>query len=171
MPRLFVVSDQADAAGLARTLLGARVGAARRDAAIAALRDANPDLDLEALSPGQVVVVPDGLVTQERAGARDRGGISDLLAHAAESVKELAAAADRAEEQRRAEAEEVRSVLSSPEVRDLAGQVRELKRNLSSVGKTLAEQDERAQRTREHLTRSSEEWLAELDQLRALVDG
>ena len=42
MPRVFVVSDQADAAALARTLLGARVGAARRDAAIAALRDANP---------------------------------------------------------------------------------------------------------------------------------
>ena len=171
MPRAFVVSDQADATAVARALLGARVGAARRDAAIAALRDANPDLDLDALRPGQVVVVPEGLATQERAGTRDRGGLSDLLAQAAASVQELASAAERTEEQRRVEAEEVRTVLGSPEVKQLAGQIPEVKRAVASAGKALSGQDERAEKTREVLARSSEEWLADVDRLRALIDG
>ena len=171
MPRLFVVSDQGDVAALARTLLGARVGAARRDAAIAALRDANPGLQLDALRPGQVVVVPDGLATRDRADVSAQDGLSGLLAQAAVSVKELVAAADRAEEQRRAEADEVRAVLSSPEVHQLAGQIPELKRNLSSVDKTLSEQDVRAEKTRELLSRSAEEWLADLDGLGGIGGG
>ena len=81
------------------------------------------------------------------------------------------AAADRAEEQRRAEADEVRAVLSSPEVHQLAGQIPELKRNLSSVDKTLSEQDVRAEKTRELLSRSAEEWLADLDGLGGIGGG
>lgn len=170
MPKLFVVSDQIDAVALVRALLGGRVGAARRDAAIAELRRANPALDLDRLRPGVIVTIPDGFEGAARADDPVGSAIVDLVSRAAAGTKALPAESDRAEENRRAEAEDVRALLGSPEVKRLAPGSPQLKQNLTSVAKELERQDAEAQVGRDQLARAAEEWMAELQELQKLTD-
>ena len=170
MSKLFVISDQTDVQALVRALLGGRIGAAKRDAAIAELRRANPGLDLDRLRPGLIVVVPDEVEAGDRAEDPVRDGIADLVSRAAAATKDLPAEADRTEERRRAEADEVRAMLGSAEVSRLVAGSPQLKRNIALVGRELEKQDIEANESRDALRRATEEWSVELDALAKLVD-
>lgn len=170
MPKLFVVSDQLDTVALVRALLGGRVGVARRDAAIAELRRANPALDLDRLRPGAIIQIPDGFDGAARAEDPVDSAIVDLVSRATAGTKALPAESDRAEENRRAEADEVRALLDSSEVRRLTPGSPQLKQNLTSVAKELDRQDAEAQIGRDQLARAAEEWMAELQELRKLTE-
>lgn len=170
MPKLFVTSDQTDSQALVRALLGGRVGAARREAAIAELRRANPGLDLDRLRPGLIVVVPDEVEAGDRADDAVRDSVADLVSRAAVATKELPAEADRAEERRRAEADEVRAMLGSAEVRRLVPNSPQLRQNLASVARELDKQDAEANESRDALARATVGWTAELEALAKLVD-
>ena len=153
-----------------RALLGGRVGAARRDAAIAELRRANPALDLDRLRPGAIIQIPDGFDGAARAEDPVDSAIVDLVSRATAGTKALPAESDLAEENRRAEADEVRALLDSSEVRRLTPGSPQLKQNLTSVAKELDRQDAEANESRDALARATEGWSVELEALAKLVD-
>ena len=72
MPKLFVVTNQKPSGHRPRRCSPAAPARAARDKAIAAIRAANPNLDLDRLSPGDVVVIP--AVTGLRRAAEDPVG-------------------------------------------------------------------------------------------------
>ena len=170
MPKLFVTAEQLDSQSLVRTLLGSRASAVRRENAIIELHRLNPDLDLERLRPGEIVVVPDAAGPGARTDDPVRDSIADLVSRADSAARDLPAAADRAEERRRADAEEVRALLGSDEVKRLVRSSPQLKQNIASVAGELEKEDAEAQQGREVLAQATEGWLADLAALAKLAD-
>lgn len=172
MPKLFIVSDEADTAALAKSLLGVqRLGAARRDALIEALRGANPALDLDRLRQGMIVTVPDGLGLGDRVDDPVASAIDDLVSWAAAAVEGFPAEADRAEEVRRAEAEGIRALLGSDEIVRLSADNPQLEKNIASVDRVLEQQDAAAQADRDALAESAKAWTEQLRALQALAES
>ena len=170
MPKLFVAAEQLDAQSLVRTLLGSRVSAARRENAIIELRRLNPGLDLERIRPGEIVVVPDAAGAGARKEDPVRDSIADLVLRTDTALRELPAESDRAEERRRAAAEEVRALLGSDEVRRLVRSSPQLQQNLASVAAELEKEDTQAQQGRDVLAQATEGWLADLAELAKIAD-
>jgi hypothetical protein len=169
MPKLFVITHQADAAAISQSLLGGRVGAAKREAVIAALRRANPAIDLDAVQPGTIIVIPD--LPDINAVSEDpvAGAVDDLLTRTNGAVQQLRGAADAAEQQRRVDADEARAILGSAEVEQQSGNLPELKANVESVRAELDKDDAEAEAGREEFERASESWLRDLEVLRKLT--
>ena len=80
--RIVRVTDEADVSEVAKGLLPARVAAKVRDGAVSAIRAANPGVDLDKLTPGMMLFVPD----LDRAAA---GGGNDVATDAVSSLAGL----------------------------------------------------------------------------------
>lgn len=176
MPRVFVVTDEPDIVAVAKSLLGARVAAAKRDAAIDAIRRANPALDLDRLQPGAVVFVPEGPDMPARtagAGPADpvADALDDLVARTSDALAALAVGFDAGEERRRADAEATVAVLKSPEVRKATAGNPALKENTAAVARTLAADDAAAGKDREAMGAAQKDWLEQLAVLRGQAGG
>jgi hypothetical protein len=172
MPKLFIVADQADAREISVALIGARFGDAKREAVIAALRRANPGVDLDRPRPGMVLVVPplpDDIA--DRSVDPVDASLDELLERSRADVMALLAGADSAEEQRQSEGKESRAVLDSPEVRKAAARMPQLKANVAAASKRLDAEDEEAEKDAAALRESVERWIAELEALRRLRGG
>jgi hypothetical protein len=171
MPKLFVVSDEADAEGLATAILGTRIGAVRRAAAIDAIRRANPGVDFERLPPGVILTVPDGPDLADKATDPVAALLDDLVARASAALDAVPAALDEAEQARRAEGEATRAVLGSAAVAQVSQLSPQLQNNVQSVAKDLEAQDAAAQTDREALLEGVKQWDAVLAELRTLGGG
>lgn len=177
MPQLVVVREQLDLDALTASLLTSRAGAARRAAAAAEIRRANPTLDLSRLAPGTVVVVPEveGLRRDLTTAAADDAA-DDAPAAAADHLVEQVSAGVAAllEEgklaQARAERErdETRRLLDGPDVDRLRG-VAGLAETVDSLRGRLEEEQEESRRTQEVLEASAAAWARELEELRRLL--
>jgi hypothetical protein len=168
MPKLFVITDQVDATALSHAVIGSRVGEAKREQAIAALRRANPGLDLDRLRPGMVIVVPELPDVVDRTVDPVDASLDDLLDRSREQVMALLAGADEAEVRRRAEADAARELLGSAEVRRLSGRLPELKENAAAAAARLEQEDRDAGEDAAAIREAVERWLPELEKLRAL---
>ena len=168
MPKLFVITDQADALALSHAVIGSRVGDVKRQAAIEALRRANPGVDLDRLRPGMVIVVPDLPDVVDRAVDPVDASLDDLLERSREQVMALLAGADEAEVHRRREAEASRELLGSPDIRRLSGRIPRLKENAAAAAARLEQEDRNAEQDATAIREAVERWLPELEKLRAL---
>lgn len=169
MPKLFIVGDHADAHAISVAIIGTRFGDAKRDAVIAALRRANPGVDLDRPRPGMILIVPPLAddVTDRAADPVD-SSLDELLERSRDEVMQLLAGADAAEEQRRLEAKASRTLLESADVRRLAGRMPQLKENVAAASRQLDVDDAEAEQDAAALRESAERWIGELDALRQL---
>lgn len=169
MPNLFVVTDQKDVSAVARSVLTSRASAATRSAAVEAIRRANPQLDLESLQPGTVVIVP--RVTGLKARAEDPVGdvTGDLAERVREGLEALVSAAQAGEEQRVTEKKEAQEVLGSASVKRLAASSPELEENVASVRATFKQDDAEAKRQLAAMDAAAQRWAADLEALRGLL--
>lgn len=170
MPNLFIVEHQRDAAAIAARLLPTRASAANRRAAVEALREANPTLDLDRLHPGAVVVVPPAVGRLRRNAADDPAGdtADALIDEARTGLQALVAAAKDAEEQAAAERERTRALLDSREVARLR-QDRLLAANVESLREELAAEEEHSEERLAEVTKAVAGWEADLKALRGLL--
>jgi len=171
MTNLFVVGAQKDLAELAPDLLRARTSARVRDAALVAIRLANPGLDLDAITPGTVVVVPavPGVKAQA-VGAPVRGPADDLSARVKDGVAMLVAATESAQKQVLLERGEAANLFADPIVKRLSAQVPELAANIESVRDTLEADGAAAEQAVSQVHESAELWIADLEGVRSVHD-
>jgi hypothetical protein len=170
MPKLFVVTDETDTASLATAILGVRIGAARREAAIAAQRLANAGIDLDRLRPGQILTVPDGPDLADRTGDAVAVPLDDLVDRGAAALGLVPEETDRAEAARRAEAEAMRAVLGTREVARISANNPQLKQNVASVARDLEIQDAESEQERRALADAIGVWTEQLKAIRGLAD-
>jgi len=172
MPKLFIVGDHADAHAISVAIIGTRFGDAKRDAVIAALRRANPGLDLDRPRPGMILVVPElADDVPDRAADPVDASLDELLERSREEIVQLLAGADAAEGERRLEAKASRTVLESADVRRLAGRMPQLKENMAAASRQLDAEDAEAEQGSAALRESVERWIGELEELRKLRRG
>jgi hypothetical protein len=127
-----------------------RTGRARLDAAtIRAIRDANPQVDLDALAPGVVLTIPEGtgLRVPPEAASNDLigEGLEAVVANLGRLVDTLV---ERSEAQARTESADravVRRSLGLRAVEAAAAQDRELQQELGRVEEALAAADATAE--------------------------
>lgn len=164
--RVIVVRDEKNARALAGRLLKARTSQAATTRAIAAIRDANPGLDLDKLRPGDVVLVP------ELAGARK--AVGDVLAPELDALAEQVHAGLGALERATASAREAlqeeirRSVQVIGEVSEFATADPRLAANIKSVKRTLDEDGTADEEQAVALNNALETWSKDLTRLRRL---
>lgn len=171
MPKLHVVDADTTLAELTPTLLLARTSGAARKEAVAALRRANPGLDLDRLTSGTVLVVPE--VEGLRSSVREADPVSrsadELFDRISEGVKSLVAASEAGEQTEHQESKETRALVSSPVVERMASQSDELAANVESLNATLEADAEEARRRLGELREAAEAWTTGLTALRGLL--
>jgi hypothetical protein len=170
MPKLFVVSDQRNLDELAPSLLKGRVSAGVKEAALDAIRRANPSLDPAQIAPGTVVVVP------PFKGAKDTAqqdpvaaAADDLVARVRSGLELLISAAGSAEDQRTTERKELQTLLGSAVVKRLSPQVPELAANIETLRSGFKQEDTAARDQQAALHAAVGEWAGDLDVLRGLL--
>lgn len=172
MPVL-VVGTEKNFAALRPRLFTGRVSTRDAREVAAAIREANPDVNLDRLTPGTVLTIPEG------AGARvgrelslDQSvpeALEELASEARTLLDELVAAAKAREREDAAERRLLAKALRSKEVQAAMRGEPALKRDVEAVRKAV---DDEAATSEDRLARvdgARTEWFAELDSLRALV--
>jgi len=169
MPRLHVITTEKTEDALLRAVLGARPSAARKRAATEALRLANPALDLSALTPGTVIVVP----TLDGARGDDADVVGDaatgVLESAVAGVEALLVGTKEAERERRLERRDAEELFESEGVRAMVQRVPELEENIASVRREFERDEAVSEEQRAALAEAAEQWRAELEELRGLL--
>lgn len=169
MPQLFVVTNQKTIQAIATKVLAGRTSASTREKAIAAIRTANPNLDLDRLSPGDVVVIP--AVTGLRRDADDPvSEVGDeLAARVRDGLAALSSAAERGEEQRVADKQEAQALFQSSLLKRLSS-VEPLIAEYIEANRALFRQDDaEAKRQLGELRSAAAGWSEDLDALRDLL--
>jgi ribosome-associated translation inhibitor RaiA len=165
----FVVQSETTVRAVADAVLKERTRKADREAAIEAIRRANPGLDLEQLRPGQVLVIPE--LTGTRMAGRDPLGteIDHLAALVSKGLGGLATDADRAVEQSLNEIKETTTRLDSAAVRRLSERIPEFKETVAELRTNLKTGAEEARRQADDLHAAIDTWAADLETLRRLI--
>ena len=169
MPKLFVVTNQKTVKAIATKVLAGRTSGARGDKAIVAIRAANPNLDLDRLSPGDVVVMP--AVTGLRRDAEDPVGEvgDDLAARVRDGLASLSSAAEQGEEQRVADKQEAQALFQSAVLKRLSS-VEPLIAEYVEINRAQFRQDDaEAKRQLGDLRSAAAGWSEDLDVLRDLL--
>lgn len=162
---LVIVQEAGTLAELTSGLLRPRTGRAVRARVVDAIAAANPGLDVHALQPGQVVLVPD--VPEVRLPRRqDAPSTADVTAPVSEGLERLRAALEADTKRAQAERAEVEQVAGSPEVKKLVGRLPEVRRQLAEAVKATLEQSAADDQDREALDAAMRGWLADLQRLR-----
>jgi hypothetical protein len=169
MPSFFVIGAQKNLHELVPSLIQARTPAVMRDAALAAIVRANPNLDFDHLGPGAVVVVPpvDGI--KRTFDNPVTGAADDLLQRVRDGMEVLARAAQQDEETRIEEKKEAQDLFDTAMVRRIASEIPELSANINSVRDTFKEDDATSRRARTDIRESLDSWKADLEVLHHLL--
>jgi hypothetical protein len=169
MPQLFVVTNQKTVRAIATKVLARRTSASTRDKAIAAIRRANPNLDLDRLSPGDVVVIP--AVTGLRRGADDPvgDGGDDLAARVRDGLASLSSAAEQGEEQRAADKQEAQALFQSAALKRLSSVEPLIAEYVEANRARFRQDDVEAKRQLGELRSAAAGWSEDLDALRELL--
>ncbi|MBA2695419.1 MAG: hypothetical protein H0U62_06145 [Actinobacteria bacterium] len=162
---LFVVKDQANLEELSRAVLRARPSRVVREAAAAAIRAANPTIDLDHLWPGTVLVIP--TLEGARTNEADPTGApaEEMRAAVGELLVALAAGHDQAAAEAEREREAALSVISSAEVRRLADSSPELRAAVDSWRETAKLDAATTKRQTAALKEAVEIWNQQLNEL------
>lgn len=172
MPVL-VVGTEKNVAALRPRLFAGRMSPSDARAAVEAIRAANPHADLDRLTPGTVLSIPDGV------GARTRGdllldqtveeGLDALAANGRELLDELIEQARAHERESGAEHRAVAKTLRSKELTAAMRKQPGLRKDVAAARKAVDEEEAATKERASELARMRDEWLAELDSLHALV--
>jgi hypothetical protein len=178
--RTIVVGDEKNLAALRKRILDPGVTGSIRKGIDEELRAANPHLDLDKLSPGAVVVVPD--VPGVTAGPEDEvtaalpgnlgavlGSASEAAGSAAGSVTAGGVAAGEAAGRTidlGAARKELAKQLGSGQLAKVTKGDELLRTEVARLGEAVAEEQQRADRWQADLTGAMPVWQAGLDALR-----
>ena len=169
--RTIVVGDEKNLAALRKRLLDPGVTGSVRKGVDEELRAANPHLDLDRLSPGAVVVVPDlpgvAASTGDQATATGTalpGDLGDVVAGTA-GGRAGSLGATRTIDLGAARLELARQLGSAQLTKAVKGDD-QLKAEVSRLGEALAEEQRRSQRWQADLEAAIPGWQAGLDALR-----
>ncbi len=120
MLRTFTVTENTDLQSLRGTLLDGRFRGAHAEAAVAQLRAFNPHADLDRLSPGTVLFVPDTAGFKAAAGTSVQSArLDDFRTLVAEGLRQAAVTMRSAAAARAADRAEVIAALDSDAFRRL----------------------------------------------------
>lgn len=166
---IVVVGTEKNFAALRPRLFESKVS--RKDAGEVAdqIRKANPHANLDKLTPGTVLTIPEAANVDVRGDlALDEPTKNELKGHAEHGktlLGEVVAAADRREAETRDERARALEALDSIETGPLAPREPGLAKQLTAARKALADEDERAKQREETLKRAQAEWTEDLDAL------
>lgn len=169
--RTIVVGDEKNLAGLRKRLLDPGVTGAVRKGVDEELRAANPHLDLDKLSPGAVVVVPDvpGVAATPDDGATATGTVlpGDLGAVRTGTGGDQAGSlgATRTIDLGAARLELAKQLGSAQLTKASKGD-EQLRAEVTRLGEALAEEQRRVEQWRADLSAALPDWQAGLDALR-----
>jgi len=168
--RMMIIKQDTDLAALKNNLLKARTADAQANSAFAALQALNPHADLNKLTVGQVLLVPDlpalkvSVSDSVVGGALDqfRQLVSGNLDRAAASLKAVHAA----DETRRTD---ITATLNSASIKRLTDRDAAFKQQVADVTKTLSQDQAQAKQAETDFTAARTAALAKLAQLSKLM--
>ncbi|MEO5577192.1 MAG: hypothetical protein ABIR67_15175 [Gaiellaceae bacterium] len=169
-----VVGTEKNFAALRPRLFSGRVSpAVARDVA-AAVRAANPDIDLDKLRPGTVLTVPDVRGVRTRGelslGETVTQGFAQLAAGAADVLGELVTSAKRLERERAVERKALEEAMAGEELQAAAHRDQTLGADLVAARAAVADEEVQAKERTAALGQAQKEWLAELEALKSLAE-
>jgi hypothetical protein len=174
MPVL-VVGTEKNFTALRPRLFTGRVSTRDAREVAAAIRDANPDVNLDRLTPGTVLTIPEGVGARVgRELSLDQSVPEAIGALATEARAVLDELVETAKAREREDASERRSLakaLRSKEVQAAMRREPALKRDVETVRKAVDDEESGAKGRLTSLEAARDEWLAEIDALSALLRG
>jgi len=170
MPRVFVIKDERDRQALSKSLLTARLTDTQADSALADLQAANPHLNLQELSVGAVLLVPDAPSFDASASESVAGGALESFQQLVRS--ELGAAAKKLRESNAARAgqrADVAAVQKTAAFKRIVEKDDLLKQQLEEATKALKEDQQRAEQAEQTLDAAAKGAMEELSSLSKLL--
>jgi hypothetical protein len=167
---IVVVGNEKNFAALRPRLFGDKVSRTEAREVADAIQEANPHADLDKLTPGTVLIVPDSPIVRVRGElALDEPtvkGVEGLGQLGKQALDGLAEAANRRTAEARKERARVLKAIESFEARTDRPKDTRLTKNLKSARQALEGEDDRAQQRAAKLAQAQAEWEAGLDALR-----
>jgi hypothetical protein len=172
MPMIVVGTEKNFAALRPRLLEGKTSAAASRDVA-AAVKAANPEVDLDRLEPGTVLNVPDAPNVAVRGDLSLDEATTQMLAGLAEAgsaaLKELGAAARKRESAGAAERKKLAESLDGKEVAAATRKDKTLAAGVKATKEAIAEEDARAEARTAAFKQAQADWSKELTALKKIL--
>jgi hypothetical protein len=168
---ILVVGTEKNFAALRPRLFAAKVSNKTAGEVAAELRAANPHANLDRLTPGTVLGVPDAPSVRVRGelslDETTKSAIEGVANHGKSLLADVAGAAEQREKEATAERKAVLKALDA--VGSTTGRARDkdLAKSLESARKALGEEDARAKERSATLQKAQAEWTAALDELKA----
>jgi hypothetical protein len=153
-------------------LRGRGVSAATAAEAAEAIREANPQVDLDRLQPGTVLTVPEGLPgvkvepqTPVVVSTPPDGPVGALPSRGKVELDALASAAKARDTAARAEQKRLAKALESPKLAAAMKRDKQLASDVDSARNAMAEEDVKAKERAAELKKAQAEWQAGLASL------
>lgn len=161
-----IVGNEKNFAALRPRLFEGKVSSKAAGKVADQIRKANPHANLDKLTPGTVLTIPDAANVDVRGDLSldepTKNELKGLAEHGRTLLGEVAAAADRREAETR---EERAHTLEALDTIDTARRERGLAKQLTAARKALVDEDERAKQREETLKRAQAQWTQGLDAL------
>jgi hypothetical protein len=170
---VIVVGNEKNFAALRPRLFAGKVSSKAAGEVAAEIRKANPHANLDRLTPGTVLTVPDsprvGLRGELSLDETTRGAIAGLANFGQNVLDDVVATAGRQEAEEKKERARVQKALDG-----LAGDTsmrreRDLAKDLEQARGALAEEENRGKERTAALKKAQAEWAAGLEELKGLL--
>src|SRR6266536_3209312 len=156
-----IVGNEKNFAALRPRLFEGKVSSKAAGAVADQLRKANPHANLDKLTPGTILAIPDAANVDVRGDLSldepTKNELKGLAEHGKTLLGEVVAAAGRREAETREERARALEALDTVDTGTLRRE-RGLARQLAAARKALADEDERAKQREETLKRAQAEW-------------
>jgi hypothetical protein len=167
--RVFVVKSETNADDVRRRLLKPGVSAARAKTLEDSVRAANPHVDLDALRPGTVLIVPDHPdLAPDDSGSTALGGAGLSVDQLTAALPRVAAVVERGAEAARQRGEDLRKALDAREVRRATETDERLRAEVDRLAEVVADEQRRAEAWAAAVRAQSDQWRAALNNLKQL---
>jgi hypothetical protein len=171
---IVVVGTEKNFAALRPRLVAGRISTKAAGELAAAIRAANPHANLDKLTPGTVLTIPDAPNVKVRGelslGDTLEGALEGLSNAGKTALAELTATAGEREGEAAKERKELAKTLASKELEAAGRKDQELAADLEATRKAVDEEDARAGERAAALEKAQGEWAGELDALKGLFD-
>lgn len=168
---IIVVGQEKNFAALRPRLFATKVSNQVAGRVAAEIREANPHVNLDRLTPGTVLNVPAAPSVRVRGelslDETTRGAVEGVANLGKSLLADLVGTAETREAEARSERRAVLKALDGVGAGAGRARDRDLAKNLESARKALAEEDDRAKERSATLKRAQGEWSAALDELKA----
>ncbi len=168
---IIVVGQEKNFAALRPRLFATKVSNQTAGRVAAEIREANPHVNLDRLTPGTVLNVPAAPSVRVRGDLsldETTKGAVEGVANAGKSLLgEVVGTAEAREAEARSERKAVLKALDGVSTRVGRSVDKDLAKNLDSARKALAEEEDHAKERSATLKKAQGEWTAALDDLRA----